>query len=252
MIISYRTEILLEDGTLEPVARLEGQKGLRGFAYIDKEFIPTDIQTEPVGEIKLYRLRTVTGRVLDIADDTDVYSMYGNWTPLSQVSHTALEKGTDMSAVNRPIAELGFLPLNGTHTQPSVWVDTVQRNLFLRGRLEEIPTYFSKLKYSTLKSVLQPFINPAGAAQEYGFPNVLSRNRWFHYLARLGSYSVESPNNGRRRGVFATSARPAYTPLMESVIKEYHDILRVPAFEVRSQHGNLLEKNFICRTLPLI
>jgi len=247
MIVSYKTDIVLADGSFRPVSRLT-DKTYKGWAYLDGEFVHTDITATAVGEQKIYRLRSHTGRVLDISADSSILQEDGNWLDLSSVSHTTRDKDSVMSNVEKPIAELGLFKHFGDEDRDMHWVRTVKRSWFADPEYpEDVSSYLGELNETVLGDLLK---HKYYTSSKLRLSDSLSRNRLFHLLSRLGvySYSTKGASTNRAAIYIQGGIPPTNQTWHAGQIYEFSSSFVVPAYEVHSSHGNLLEKNFLCQT----
>jgi hypothetical protein len=242
MIVSYRTEIPLTSGAIVPVSRIVEAEA---YTYIDDDFVPTKIQVEPIGEQKLYRLRTINGRLLDVAPKGQLYAGGNSWLDLEKVPHTTRSTATNLNTIEQRLAEVGFFPRQGHLEKDPVWISLLRNSLF--NQQEDIPTYLGMLDHHTLYRLL---FRAYRDAKRIHVSDVFSRNRLFHLLARLGIHgkvSKETPKNPQHL-LISSRGRQTFLKWHASRVHEFSDSFTIPAFRVTSEHGSFMETNLLCRT----
>jgi hypothetical protein len=249
MVVSFKTELPLTDGSLTPVSRLVG-KAVQGYAYVNHAFVPTDLEVIPLGEQKLYTLQTSTGRRVDIAPEgAYVYSSSdlmssATWQALEDVTHTTREKGVSMHNVEKSIVELGSFPHFGPDEHDDYWARVTRDGLFRDGKRNPVPGYLGRLNEETLKAVLLPLYYNRST---FKVRDSFDRNRLLHLLSRLGIYSATAAVESRDPSELhvAGGVLPAPMTWQPGTIHEYSKPHMLPAYEIKSSHGNVLESNLL-------
>jgi len=247
MIVSYKTELLMADGSFETAGNLAG-KTFQGWSYGHHgHFVQETVHVEPVGVQRLYRFKTKSGRVIDVGDkDTAVYSGDG-WLNVMDIPHTARQVGAKMHNVELEIAELGYFPHAGTLHKDNNWLRVAANNLFPPGLAEDIPSYFGKLDHDSLLRLLHIFYYDPNATS-FRLANSFARDRLFHLLTRIGVHAVGLPSH---LTLLKAKMPPTNLPLHSGKIHEFSKATTVPALELKTEHGNILEKNTIWQTKQL-
>lgn len=253
-ISGQKTEILLANGNVTALGHLVN-KTVTGIGYRDGKFVPSRLKIVLAGMHKLYRLVTDSGRTIDLQEHGAALFQGApdTWLESDDIPHTTRDKNAVMHKVERPVAEIGYLPVFGTQSQGRQWVTAVSRSLFNSERAETIPTYFSHLDQDTLYTLMHQICR----RQSNDYLRVIrspSKNLLLHLMARLGVYAdAIYPAGVKRSDVFdiPTHLQAKYLPFEAGTVHEFALSFKTRALEVLSETGNFVEKNFVCRARPL-